>query len=298
MRGNRSKWLTAVLIVLLVLAAAYAVLALLADPAADYPYFTDLPSRPLVIAHQGGDGLWPGDTMAAFVGASELGVDVLEMDMHSTADGVLVMMHDATVDRTTDGSGAIQDFTLEELKQLDAGYDWTPDGGQTFPYRGLGISVPTLDEVFTAFPDWKMNIEIKQAEPSIAGPFCDKIREYGVVDKVLVASFRQDALDEFRQVCPEVATSAGEGEVRTFFILNKLFLEPLYSPPAQAFQVPEYSGSLHVLTHRFVDGAHSRNLDVHAWTINEEADMQRMIDLGLDGIITDYPDRLLALLQR
>ena len=227
-----------------------------------------------------------------------MGVDVLEMDMHSTADGVLVLMHDDTVDRTTDGAGPVNGLTLDELKALDAGYDWSLDDGVTFPYRGQSITVPTVEEVFAAYPTMPMNIEIKQAEPSITKPFCQLIREYGMADKVLVASFHQETMNEFRLECPEVATATGEREVIVLFVLSKIYLDATYSPASQAMQVPEYRSGLHVLTPRMVAAAHSRGLDVHAWTINDVEDMQRLIDLGVDGIITDYPDRLMDLLGR
>jgi glycerophosphoryl diester phosphodiesterase len=294
----RHKWLIVLLAVVLVLVAVYAVLALLARPEAEHPFFGQFQEQPLVMAHRGGRGLWPENTMVAFQHAVDLGVDVLEMDIHSSADGVLVVMHDDAVDRTTDGAGPIHSFTLEQLKALDAGYNWSSDGGQTFPYRGQGITVPTVEELFIAFPDMPMNIEIKQVEPSLAAPFCKLIRDHGKTDQVLVASFYKEAMEEFRRECPEVATTAVESEVRTLFILSKVMLEADYDLPAQAVQVPEYSGGLHVLTPRFVDAAHHRNLEVHAWTINEAEDMQRLIDLGVDGIITDYPDRLLTLLGR
>jgi glycerophosphoryl diester phosphodiesterase len=295
---RKTRILRILLGLVLVLLLLFAALALLARPAADHIFFTEGPAKPLVIAHQGGDGLWPGDTLYAYQQAAELGVDVLEMDMHQTADGVLVLMHDATVERTTDGTGQIKNMTLAALKQLDAGYDWSPDGGQSFPYRGQAITVPTLEEIFTTFPNWRMNIEIKQVEPPIVEPFCRLIRQYNMQEKVLVASFHRPALEAFRATCPEVATSAAEDEIRPFFILNTLFLGPLHSPPANAVQVPEYAGGLHVLTPRFVRGAHGRNMEVHAWTIHEPADMQPLLDMGVDGHITDYPDRLLELLGR
>jgi glycerophosphoryl diester phosphodiesterase len=248
------------------------------------------------MAHQGGNGLWPDNTLFAFERAAAMGVDVLEMDLHSTADGALVVMHDDTVDRTTNGSGAIQSLTLEEIKALDAGYHWSADEGQTFPYRGQGITVPTLVEVFAAFPDVALNIEIKQAEPPLVEPFCQLIRQYGMSERVLVASFHQETVEDFRQACPEVATSTGEGEVIALFALSKLLLEATYEPAAQAVQVPERRSGLHVLTPRFVDAAHGRGLEVHAWTINETPDMERLVALGVDGIITDYPDRLMEVL--
>lgn len=294
----RTKRLSVAIGLLAVLAAIYAIFALLARPAAEHPFFAQFEQRPLVMAHQGGNGLWPDNTLYAFEQAAAMGVDVLEMDIHSTADGVLVVMHDDTVDRTTDGSGPIQSLTLEEIKALDAGYHWSADEGGTFPYRGQGITVPTLEEVFAAFPDVALNIEIKQAEPSLVEPFCQLIREYGMGERVLVASFHQETVRAFRQACPEVATSSGEGEVIALFALSKLFLEATYEPAAQAVQVPEYRSGLHVLAPRFVDAAHGRGLEVHAWTINEIPDMERLVALGVDGLITDYPDRLMEVLGR
>lgn len=291
------KLARALLILVLLSATVAATLILLAKPAPDAAYFADAP-RPLVLAHQGGEGLWPSNTLYAFQHAVDLGVDVLEMDMHATRDGALVLMHDATVDRLTDGAGAVKEMTLPEVKALDAGYGFTPDGGQTYPYRGQGITVPTVEEVFAAFPALRYNIEIKQVDPPIGAAFCQLIRGYGMVDKVLVASFSEAALDEFRSQCPEVATSASEAEVRNFFYRYLAFLSATYSPKSSAVQVPEEGGGFHILTPRFVRAAHARNLQVHAWTINEPADMQRLVDMGVDGIITDYPDRLLKLLGR
>ena len=294
----RSRWLRLLLGLIAVLAAVYVALALLARPAAEHDFFDQFQQRPLVMAHRSGKGLWPENTLYAFERAVALGVDVLEMDLHSTADGVLVILHDDTVDRTTDGTGPVQALTLEELKALDAGYDWTPDDGGTYPYGEQGIVVPTLEELFAAFPTMPMNIEIKQAEPSIVVTFCQLIREYDMAGKVLVASFHQETIEEFRRECPEVATSTGESEVIKLFVLSKLFLEAVHSPRAQVVQVPEHRSGLHVLTPRFVDAAHNRGLGVHAWTINDVGDMQRLLAVGVDGIITDYPDRLLDLLDR
>jgi glycerophosphoryl diester phosphodiesterase len=249
------------------------------------------------MAHRGGAGLWPENTMYGFERAVDLGVDMLETEIHSTADNILVLMHDSTVDRTTNGSGPISAFTLEELKTLDAGYNWTSDGGRTFPFRGSGITVPTLGELFTALPNVRINIDIKQEKPSLVEPLCKTIRAFDMVDKVMVASFSSKVLKAFRRGCPEVATSAGTGEVALFFVMNLVFLGAVYRPACQAFQVPEYSSGLRVLTKRFVKTAHGLNLAVHVWTINETTDMQRLLARGVDGIITDYPDRLISLLR-
>ena len=285
-------------IIALVLIAALAIVRLVSKPAPNHPYYTADLNRPLVIAHQGGDGVWPGETMLAYQNAVDLGVDVLEMDIHITADGFLVLMHDETVDRTTDGSGEIESMTLDELKKLDAAYDWSPDEGQTFPYRGQGLTVATLEEVFKAFPDLHMTIEIKKTNTSMAKPFCELIREYNMQDKVLVASFHDERLKEFRAECLEVATSSAKNETTVFVLLTKAYLSGFYSPKFYSLQVPEESGGITVMTEAFVRAAHARNLAVEPWTINDEETMRKFIAWGVDGIITDRPDIMLEVLGR
>lgn len=275
--------------------AAYLVLAWLSRPVPDHAFFA---GRPVVIAHQGGDGLWPSNTLFAFERAAAMGVDVLEMDVHATADGAIVVSHDETVDRLTDGSGLIKEMTLEEVQALDAGYRWNKDPAASYPYRGMGLTIPTLEAVFEAFPDTPLNVEIKQREPAITGALCALILRHRRQESVLVASFHPEVMTTFRRDCPGVATSATESEIRPFFVLNRLFLDAVYRPPAEAFQVPEYSGDLHVVTERFVRGAHRYNIQVHVWTVDETEEMERLLGLGVDGIITDRPDRLLELLDR
>jgi glycerophosphoryl diester phosphodiesterase len=292
------------LVVLLWFALAYLVLSAIARPRPERTFFQNESNDVLVIAHQGGDGLFPSNTLYAFQEAAKLGVDVLELDIHSSQDGELVVIHDDTVERTTNGTGNVSDLTLAELKDLDAGYDWSPERkGESFPYRGKGITIPTLGEIFQEFPDYRINIEIKQETPSIARPLCDLIQKYEKQEQVLVVSFSDKAMNEFREACPNVVTAGAPGEIRTFYIFHRLFLAGLYRPYADAFQVPEYQGeedtnSLHIVTKRFVQDAQRKNIEVHVWTVDETEDMKRLIDLGVDGIITDRPDRLLELLGR
>jgi len=252
-------------------------------------------SRPLVFAHRGGGGLIPENTLEAFVYSARMGVDALELDVHSTADGTLVVHHDASVDRTTNGRGRVNELSLGAIRKLDAGFVFSTDGGRTFPFRGKGVTVPTLEEIFAALPEMMFNIEPKQHTPSIIAPLCALIRERKMTDKVIVGSFNQTTIDDFRQTCPEVATSASPSEVSQFLALQKTGLGDSYSPPMQALQVPQNLGSLQIVSKDFVETAHRRNLKVHVWTINETADMQRLIEMGVDGIMTDYPDRLLKL---
>ncbi len=276
--------------------ATYTVLKRRSQPIPDHPFLNN--NNVLVMAHRGGQGLWPPNTLFAFEHAVALGVDVLEMDIHSTADGVLVVRHDPTVDNTTDGTGYICNYTLSELKKLDAGYTWTADDGATFPYQGKGITIPTLEEVISSFPDMRLNIDIKPEDPAVVELFCQILRDHGKLEQVMVGSFHDEQLRRFRQSCPEVATAAGPHEVGLFFGLNFSYLGGIYQTKAEAFQIPEYGGRLHLVTERFVRGAHAHNMQVHVWTVNELQDMQRLIDWGVDGIITDYPDQLMALVGR
>jgi len=285
--------------VILILAGFYFYLAMQTGKSAETrTIFEKKEARPLVFAHRGGGGLFPENTLEAFKYSVDLGVDVLELDVHSTSDGKLVVLHDRSVDRTTNGQGNVSDLTLGELKKLDAGYKFTTDGGQTFPFRGKGITVPTLEEVFAAFPAMTFNIEPKQQTPSITKPLCGILREKKATGNVIIGSFRQEVLDEFRAECSEVATSASPAEVSGFLAYYKTGIAASYTPPMQALQIPENVGYLNVVSKDFVEAAHKLNLKVHVWTINKPEDMQRLLDMGVDGIMTDYPDRLLNILGK
>lgn len=255
--------------------------------------------RPLVMAHRGGAGLWPENTAHAFRQSVALGVDVLEMDLHGTSDGALVVIHDATVERTTNGTGRVNALTLAELKKLDAGYRWTNDGGRTFPFRSKGITVPTLREVLDEFPSARLNIDIKQAQPSLVESFCRMLRENRATGRVTVASFSASTLAEFRHACPEVRTSASIDEV--FALASDLQAGRDIAADktrVRLVQVPERAFGQGWLTAELVAAAHRAGVEIHVWTINEEAAMRRFLALGVDGIMTDYPDKLIALLKQ
>jgi glycerophosphoryl diester phosphodiesterase len=289
------KFIRALLGLLLICFIIYGILYALARPIPSHPYFK--PDKFLVIAHRGGRSLGPENTIVTFQRAIELGSDVLEMDLQTTADGALVILHDREVDRTTNGKGAVDRFTLPELKRLDAGYRWSPDNTGSFPLRDTGITIPTLADVFKAFPDARMNIEIKSSQVNTIQDLCQTIRSHGMSEKVMVACFDAGILGEFRSICPEVATSAGASEAVVFYWLQVMRLESAYSPSAQALQVPEAYRDNRIATRRFLDAAHARNMHVHVWTVNEIESMQRLIDLGVDGIMTDYPERLVKIVN-
>jgi glycerophosphoryl diester phosphodiesterase len=269
-------------------------------PDAPASSFYENAAQPLVIAHQGGDHLWPGNTLFAFEKAVALGVDVLEMDAHITKDGYIVLMHDEEVDRTTDGTGLVEELTLDQLRQLDAAYTWSEDEGKTFPYRGQGIRAPALEELFQRFPQMRYLIEIKLTQNPIEKPLCDLIREHDMQDKVMIASFHDAVMQSFRETCPEVATSASRGEVTRFVLLGKAFLSSLTAPQYQSIQPPydpRQSMNIPIMTERFIRQAHAKNIKVEPWTVNDPELMRQYIGWGVDGIITDRPDLMLQVLE-
>ena len=293
MKSRRLLTILAVILLLLV------VLTLVIPDAPESAYYRDF-HRPLVIAHQGGDGMWPGDTMFAFENAVAIGADVLEMDAHITKDGHIVLMHDEEVDRTTDGTGLVEDLTLDELKQLDAAYDWSSDEGRTFPYRGQGIQVPTLDELFQTFPQMRYVVEIKLTENPIDKPLCDLIREHNMQERVMIASFHDEAMQNFRATCPEVATSASRGEVTRFVLLGKVFLSGFIIPQYESIQPPydpAESKNIPIMTKRFIREAHAKNIAVEPWTVNDPDLMRQYIEWGVDGIMTDRPDLMIEVMR-
>lgn len=274
------------------------VTAFLSKRAGNSVFYLNFITSPLVIAHQGGDGVWPGNTMYAFQKSVEMGVDVIETDIRQTRDGVLVVSHDEYVDNKSNGVGRVVDLSMDELKMLDAAYNWSPKDGPTFPYRGQGITYASLEEVFIAFPDMRFNIDMKQTDPPIYAAFCDLIRKYNMQDKVIAASFSHENIKAFRELCPEVTTSGDETETRNFVFMNLAYLGHWYSPNFKVFQVPTKSSGITIMTPHFVCAAHERNLRVDVWTIDDPVEMDRLIKMGADGIITDRPDLLMELLGR
>lgn len=256
----------------------------------------------LNLAHRGASGLVPENTPLAFREALRLGADGLETDVHLSRDGQLVVIHDETVDRTTDGTGPVAEKTVAELKALDAGHDFARDG--KYPFRGQGLRIPTLEEVFQAFPRTRINIEIKPDRPDGAVErelwrLIDKYRRYAIT---LVNSEHDAAVQRFRGLAAAapagqpVPTGAPFRESLRFLVLSRLGLGGLYSPPFDALQVPErfrIAGLVvPVVTPAFIAAAHRANVAVHVWTVDDPADMRRLIEMGVDGIITDHPEIL------
>lgn len=248
---------------------------------------------PLLIAHRGGAGLAPENTLAAFESAiHRWGADMLEMDVHTTRDGEVVVIHDETVDRTTDGKGRIDALTYAELKELDAGFRFRdPEGRPSF--RGKGVTIPRFEEVLESLPGVRMNVEAKDAVSAPA--LVQTILRHGAEQRVLVAAEWERNRRAVRGY--PGPWGASRRDITLFFALVRTPLGRFFTPSCDALQVPEYYRGLRILTPGFVREAHERNIPIHVWTVDDPADMRRLLEMGVDGIQTDRPDLLAGVLH-
>lgn len=243
--------------------------------------------HPLRFAHRGSNLLWPQNTMVAFQWAIDLGCRYLETDVHATRDGRVIVFHDDRLEQLTDGRGPVWEHDWEELLLLDAAYHFDP--GRGYPRRGTGVRIPLLAEVLTAFPRCLLNLDLKQA--GIEDLLAAELTRLRAEDRVLVGSFHDGRLARFRRISDgRVATSAGPREVLAALGASRAGRPP--RGPADAYQVPERAGPLRVVGRRFVEAAHRAGKQVHVWTVNDTADMHRLLDLGVDGIVSDRADLL------
>jgi glycerophosphoryl diester phosphodiesterase len=253
---------------------------------------------PINFAHRGGAKIAPENTLEGFREGMRVGAGVLELDVHAIADGNVVVIHDETVERTTDGSGPVREMTLAEVKRLDAGYRFTPDNGKTYPYRGEGVKVPTMEEVYREFTDVPINVEIKGKRPSIEEAVWRIIESAGAEERTLVVSEDSGTIRRFREVSGgKVATAASRVELISFWLLSRLRLGGLSKPTYQALQGPETHKGLRIVAPELIRVAHERGLRVDVWTIDHEPDMRRLLGFGVDGIMTDRPDILAKVLK-
>lgn len=264
--------------------------------------FFQTENRPIVIAHQGGNLISPSNTIVAFDKAVQLGVDVLEYDIHITSDDHLVVIHDNTVDRTTNGEGRVAQFTLEQIQQLDAAYTFEDLNGE-LSYQGQGHYIPTLEEMFQRYPDMLHNIELKKTNPeekhsTMVQLAWNLIQSYNMEDKVLIASFEHKINREILELSgQQIAISGGRSEITKFVLLSKAYLHPFYRPNIDAIQIPTSQSGFNLKTNSLIKHAHRAGLHVHYWTINDEQTMRVLINMGVDGIITDRPDLLIQILE-
>ncbi|MDH3272265.1 MAG: glycerophosphodiester phosphodiesterase [Gemmatimonadota bacterium] len=252
------------------------------------PGRTYLAGAPILCAHRGGSKLAPENTLVAFRSAVEdWGADMLELDVRLTADGEVVVIHDETVDRTTNGVGRVADLTLAEIKALDAGYRFT-DGNGRNTFRGRGVTVPTLEELMDACPTVWLNVEAKEA--GVARPLVDLVLRRGEAHRVLVAAEHERNRREVRGY--PGPWGASRRHCLLFWLLHWLPRGGPYTPPVDALQIPEFWKGLRFLTPRLIREAHRKNIPVHVWTVDAPDDMRRLLAWGVDSVQTDRPDLL------
>ena len=243
----------------------------------------DLEARP-IIAHRGASAEAPENTLPAFEAAVRHGADAFELDVRLTADGAPVVIHDDTLDRTTDRAGLVRSLTLAELRSADAGAKFTPDRGRTHPYRGGGVRIPTLGEVLWAFPRMPVLLEIK--EPEAQEAVRKVLVQEGAAERCVVASEHQAALLAFEEA--PFARGAAGAEISALYRAALVRRHP----PAVGYRllsVPERYRGLTVPTRRFVAAARALGCPVHVWTINEPATARRLWARGVAGIVTNRP---------
>ena len=259
--------------------------------------FPDL-KRPLVIAHRGGANLWPENTLLAFTRAYETGADVLELDVRPSSDGRIVVIHDETVERTSDGRGRVDAMTLQALKRLDMAYYFKPVGDHVFPLRGKGVTLPTLEELFRELPDSHFNIEIKVNSPPFAMKVLRLIETYGMRDRVLLASFHDAIVELLKRKSKGSGLSAPGREIRNLYLLTRLGLGRLHRPFGDVLQIPATHEGRVIATKDFIDAAHDVGQEVYVWTIDDPREMRRLLELGVDGIVTNRPDILATVIAK
>jgi glycerophosphoryl diester phosphodiesterase len=265
--------------------------------------------RPLVVAHRGGALEAPENTLHAFRHGLACGAQMLELDLRRTVDGEIGVLHDATLDRTTDGRGPVAERALAEVRLLDAAHWFVPGrgahrGAGPYPLRGVStgtapspagvdpneLRVPTLDAVLDAFPGSWVTMELKA--PDLHDRLAAILRAHDRDARVIVGAFAAERLAAFRRAAPRVATSASEAEVACFWAWVHGAGRKPDSMPYTALQLPLSHKGTAVVTETLVARAHELDIAVHVWTIDDPAEMQRFLDLGVDGIMTDRPSVL------
>jgi glycerophosphoryl diester phosphodiesterase len=244
-----------------------------------------------VLAHRGGRALGPENTCAAFDLGLAAGADGLELDVHLSRDGVPVVHHDADLDRCTDATGPIAARTAAELAGLDAACRFAPELG--FPWRGRGVSVPTLADVLARYARVPLVVEVKSATDATARAVVEVVRGAAALERVCIGSFSMELLRAVRRLEPALATSAGRAETQWALYRTWAGLG-LGRVPYRAFQVPEYAGRLKVVSEALIRSAHESGLAFQVWTVNERPDMWRLLDWGVDALISDRPDVAVA----
>jgi glycerophosphoryl diester phosphodiesterase len=247
-----------------------------------------------VVGHRGAAGVAPENTLPSLRHAVRAGAHAVEFDIQCTSDGQLVVLHDSTVDRTTDGSGRVDEMSLDEVRRLDAGYRFTSNGGGAFPFRARGVRIPTLTEAFAEIgDDIPVVLEIKSQRAGDRLP--GWLSEHDVAARTLVGSFSRSAMEPAAAYLSR--RCASEEELRSYVLLGKIGLSGASVPDAEAVMVPERFRGIRIVSPRFVRRTHRHGLGVFVWTVNRPDSMRRLWDWGVDGLISNEPGRALRILR-
>lgn len=267
------------------------------------PIFPQL-QKPFIFAHQGGEALAPTNTMAAFKIADALGeIDFLDIDVHMTKDGYLVGIHDNTVDRTTNGHGRVDSYTLAEIQQLDAGY-WFKDLQGNHSYRDKGVHIAALEEIFRTYASkFYFHFEMKDSYPKIGSSQIEEklwtlLQQYQMEERVIVSSFQQKIVARFQRLSNgQTIVGAGRAEVAQFVFAHKLRLPGLYCRRSNVLSIPTTSLGINLKDQSLINGAHRLGMHLYYWTIDDKATMTELLAMGADGLFTNRPDLLKEVLQ-
>jgi glycerophosphoryl diester phosphodiesterase len=251
-------------------------------------------SRPRVMAHRGASGDYPENTMPAFAAAVQAGVDYIELDVHCTRDGEVVVVHDEDLSRVASDERLVSDMTTAELEVVDAAFNFSRGPG--WPFRGQGIRVPRLADVLQSWPQLRFVVEFKPRDPAIADATLEVVRRAGMSRRVLFASEHHPPIARVRVLAPQLPTNLTAAEIVAFMQALQSGAQP-NAVTGDALQIPPQHQGLKLATPAVVAAAHQKGLEVHVWTVNAEREMEEMLALGVDGIITDYPNRLLTLVH-
>jgi glycerophosphoryl diester phosphodiesterase len=256
--------------------------------------FLDWP-QPIPFAHRGGAGDHPENTLPAFAAAVATGYRYVETDVHLTRDGVVMAFHDDVLDRVTDRGGPIAALSAAEVEAADAGWSFTPDGGRSFPHRGRGVRVPRLDALLDAWPDVRVNIDPKS--DAVVAPLVEVLRRHGAFDRVGVGAFSDARLARVRALSGgAVCTSMGPRATAMAWAASRSGRMPRQG--ADCLQIPVRTRGITLVTPALLRAAHRSGLKVHVWTIDDEAEMERLLDMGVDGLMSDRIAVLREVLQR
>ncbi len=253
-------------------------------------------TKPRVFAHRGGCALGPENTLPAFERGLAAGADGLELDVRLSSDGIVVVCHDDTLDRTTDASGRLDRHTAAELSRVDAGHRYADAGGK-FPYRGCGVGIPTLRDVLRRFRDVPIIMEMKVDHPEMGRALAADVLATSAVDRVCAAADGSRAVRAAREALPGIATSATRRDVR-LALYRSWAHWPVRNTEYGGYQVPETSGLTRVVSPAFIRHAHEAGLEVQVWTVDEAGDMERLLDWGVDGLISNRPDLAVSVRDR